>query len=84
LAATSDIRASAPSRRLPPSRLIVDHPGLSELMSTTADGRITSSFIRSISVVPPASGWIAASVSGALSTIAAARTRTADDASVAL
>ena len=32
-------------------------------MSITAVGRITSSFIRSISVVPPASGWAVASVS---------------------
>jgi len=54
-------------------------------MSMTTPGRMTSSFIRSIRVVPPASGWIAASVSG-LSPVggAAASACTADGASVAL
>ena len=57
LSATSDIRAIAPSRRLPPSSSICRPAAASGLMSTSAPGRITSSFIRSISVVPPASGW---------------------------
>jgi hypothetical protein len=39
-------------------------------MSTTIEGRITSSFIKSISVVPPASGWIVDSVGGVLSVVA--------------
>ena len=47
LAATSDIRASAPSFRLPPSRLTADQAFDSGLMSTSTLGRITSSFIRS-------------------------------------
>src|SRR5580704_2545433 len=53
-------------------------------MSTSVEGRITSSFIRSTSVVPPASGWIAATVRGSLAGAAAASACTADDGSVAL
>src|SRR5690349_9083084 len=53
-------------------------------MSTSTPGRITSSFIRSMSVVPPASGWIAASVNGSLPDAAAASACTADGTSTAL
>ncbi|MFK4505621.1 hypothetical protein ABIF81_000799 [Bradyrhizobium daqingense] len=53
-------------------------------MSTIAAGRITSSFIRSISVVPPASGCAGAFVSGLFAAAAAPSACTAMSGSVAL
>src|SRR5689334_9857663 len=83
-AATSDIFASAPSRRCSPPGSIADQPCARGLMSTIAAGRITSSFIRSISVVPPASGWAVARVNGLLEAAAALSACTAMSGSVAL
>jgi len=51
--------------------LICDQRGASGLMSTIVPGRITSSFIKSIRVVPPASTWTAAPVGGRFSSLAA-------------
>ena len=52
--ATSDIRAMAPRRKWSADSSIADHCDASGLISTIVRGRMTSSFIRSIRVVPPA------------------------------
>jgi len=66
LAIGGDVRhRAARERRLPPSRLIADIRGGANLMSTRRWPHHVE-LHQMISVVPPASGWIAASVNGAL------------------